>query len=138
VAIVLPLADLSGLPADRRDREAVRLAGAEGMRPFDLALGPLLRATLLRLQGGKEGEREPEHALLLNLHHITSDGWSTGVLVREMAALYTAHASGAAGSPGGGSSSPGLRRSSNCPPTGRGRRCRPCAAGTGRSPCRRA
>jgi amino acid adenylation domain-containing protein len=98
VAIVPPLADLSALPAGRRDREAVRLAGAEVMRPFDLARGPLFRATLLRLQVGNEGG-EPEHALLLNLHHITSDGWSTGVLVREMAALYTAHASGAAGSP---------------------------------------
>ncbi len=103
VAVVPPLVDLSGLPGDgrdhrgyrshrshrsHRDREAVRLAGAEVLRPFDLARGPLLRATLLRLRGGDAGE-EPEHALLLNLHHITSDGWSTGVLVREMAALYS-------------------------------------------------
>jgi amino acid adenylation domain-containing protein len=78
----LPAVDLAGLPAAAREREAARLAG-EAAWPFDLARGPLLRTTLLRL-GGRE------HGLLLDLHHIVSDGWSVGVLVREIGALYAA------------------------------------------------
>ena len=79
----LPVVDLQGLPAEARDEAARRLARAELGRPFDLARGPLLRATLLRL--------EPQrHAGLLTMHHIASDGWSQGVLVRELAALYRA------------------------------------------------
>ncbi|HEX3131505.1 MAG TPA: non-ribosomal peptide synthase/polyketide synthase, partial [Thermoanaerobaculia bacterium] len=53
----------------------------EARQPFDLAEGPLLRATLVRLA-------EAEHVLFLNIHHIVADGWSLGVLVREVAALY--------------------------------------------------
>jgi amino acid adenylation domain-containing protein len=78
----LPAVDLAGLPAAAREREAARLAG-EAAWPFDLARGPLLRTTLLRLGG-------QEHGLLLDLHHIVSDGWSAGVLVREIGALYAA------------------------------------------------
>jgi amino acid adenylation domain-containing protein/FkbM family methyltransferase len=77
----LPVLDLSGLPEDRAQAEAVRLAEAEAQRPFDLAAGPLFRTTLLRL--GAE-----EHVLLGSMHHIVSDAWSVGVLVREVAALY--------------------------------------------------
>ena len=65
---------------------AERIA-AEARRPFDLARGPLLRAGLWRLG-------ETEHVLLLALHHIVSDGWSLGVLVREVTALYPAFAAG--------------------------------------------
>ncbi|WP_164014709.1 non-ribosomal peptide synthetase [Pyxidicoccus trucidator] len=79
--------DLEPLPADERQHEARRLAREEALRPFDLANGPLLRALLLRLA-------EDEHVLLLTLHHIVSDGWSMGVLVQEVAALYTAFSSG--------------------------------------------
>jgi acyl carrier protein len=79
----LPAADLAGLPAAAREREAARLSLAEAARPFDLSRGPLLRATLLRLAPGR-------HELLLTFHHIVSDGWSMGVLVREMGALYAA------------------------------------------------
>jgi hypothetical protein len=73
--------DLSGLEAP----EAVARveAGLEVRRPFDLARGPLLRVVVLRL--GPE-----THVLLLTLHHIVSDGWSVGVLVREFTALYAA------------------------------------------------
>ncbi len=78
-----PQVDLSGLPADRREAEAQRLAGGEGRRPFDLARGPLLRGTLLRLS------RE-DHVLLFNMHHIVADGWSIGLMLRELAALYPA------------------------------------------------
>jgi pristinamycin I synthase-3/4 len=77
----LPRIDLSALPAGPRGAEARRLAQAEAERPFDLAAGPLLRAALLLLA-------EREHALLLAMHHIVSDGWSMGVLVREITALY--------------------------------------------------
>ncbi|MBZ4410591.1 non-ribosomal peptide synthase/polyketide synthase, partial [Myxococcus sp. XM-1-1-1] len=76
--------DLTSLTnAKEREAETVRLALEEARRPFDLLSGPLARALLLKLG-------EQEHALVLNMHHIVSDGWSTGVLVREMAALYAA------------------------------------------------
>jgi amino acid adenylation domain-containing protein/thioester reductase-like protein len=75
----LPLIDLSGLPDP--DGELKRLARAEAERPFDLAAGPLLRSSLVRL--GRE-----EHALLLVLHHIVTDGWSNALLLAEIAALY--------------------------------------------------
>ncbi|HSK75928.1 MAG TPA: amino acid adenylation domain-containing protein, partial [Thermoanaerobaculia bacterium] len=90
-AFSLPRIDLRHLPAGERQAEARRLAGEEGARPFDLARGPL-RATLLRIAEGAEGEAE--HALLLAMHHIASDGWSMGVLIREMAVLYGAFAAG--------------------------------------------
>jgi amino acid adenylation domain-containing protein len=73
--------DLQGLPADRREAEARRLAAEEAAAPFDLARGPLLRSRLLRLAAG-------DHILLLTIHHIVSDGWSLGVLVRDMLELY--------------------------------------------------
>ncbi len=76
----LPLVDLRALGRTAGD-EADRLAGEEAGRPFDLARGPLVRARLLRLADG-------EHLLVLNLHHIVADGWSMGVLVGELAALY--------------------------------------------------
>ncbi|HVR96049.1 MAG TPA: amino acid adenylation domain-containing protein, partial [Thermoanaerobaculia bacterium] len=85
--------DLRGLPGAARERELARLAGEEALRPFDLTHGPLLRATLVHLAGS--GERE-EGALLLTLHHIVSDGWSTGILVRDVGAIYGALLAGTA------------------------------------------
>ncbi len=79
-ACALPVVDLARLDA-AAEAEAVRLCDEELALPFDLAAGPLLRATLLRL--GAE-----QHVLLLTLHHIISDGWSNGVLVRELTAAY--------------------------------------------------
>ncbi|HEX7238763.1 MAG TPA: amino acid adenylation domain-containing protein, partial [Longimicrobiaceae bacterium] len=79
--VPLPVIDLRSLPGPRREAEAVRLAGREALRPFDLARGPLLRSTLLRLA-------DDEHALLFTMHHVVSDGWSMDVLVREVSALY--------------------------------------------------
>ena len=61
----------------------MQFAAEEAQRGFDLIRGPLLRANLLRM--GDE-----EHILLVTIHHIVSDGWSMGVLVREVAALYDA------------------------------------------------
>jgi amino acid adenylation domain-containing protein len=77
----LPLVDLGGLPAAHCEREAEVLVRAEARRPFDVGRGPLLRALLLRLAPA-------EHRLVLNLHHLIGDGWSIGVLVRELVALY--------------------------------------------------
>ncbi|WP_172844422.1 non-ribosomal peptide synthetase [Tumebacillus algifaecis] len=61
----------------------------EAAEPFDLERGPLIRAQLLRVA-------EADHVLLLNMHHIVSDGWSLEVLRREFAALYTAFVEGQA------------------------------------------
>ncbi|HSK80236.1 MAG TPA: condensation domain-containing protein, partial [Thermoanaerobaculia bacterium] len=79
----LPVVDLAGLQETPREMQALALAGEEAGRPFDLARGPMLRGVLLRLTGA-------DHVLALTLHHIASDGWSMGVLVREVAALYAA------------------------------------------------
>ncbi|HEX7239949.1 MAG TPA: amino acid adenylation domain-containing protein, partial [Longimicrobiaceae bacterium] len=84
---VLPVADLSALPAEARGREAHRLAVEDARRPFDLSRGPLLRAALARLA-------DDDSLLLVNLHHVVSDGWSMGVLVREVSALYGAFSRG--------------------------------------------
>ncbi|HEX8439998.1 condensation domain-containing protein, partial [Archangium sp.] len=84
---VLHVENLSGLPAARREEEARARVGAEARRPFDLGRDLMLRASLLRLA-------EREHVLVVNMHHIASDGWSVGVLMRELAALYEAHARG--------------------------------------------
>src|SRR6185436_11440812 len=79
----LPRIDLSALPDSGREAEAARLVAAEAVRPFDLQTGPLLRAALLRI--GMD-----DHLALLLCHHIVVDGWSVGVLLGELAALYTA------------------------------------------------
>ncbi len=79
----LPVIDLSGLTEAGREPELRRLTRSEAVRPFDLAAAPPMRATVLR--AGEE-----EHLVLFTLHHIVSDGWSTGVLVREIGTLYTA------------------------------------------------
>jgi acyl carrier protein len=87
LTIKLPVVDLRKLPASERETEVRRLVTAEAQRPFDLSQGPLLRGTVLRL--GDE-----EHVGLLTMHHIVSDGWSTGILVREVATLYVAFCAG--------------------------------------------
>ncbi len=85
--MALEVEDLGAFAEAEREVEARRLAGAEAQRPFDLAAGPLLRVRLLRLA-------EDEHVLLLTMHHIVTDGWSMGVLVKEVAALYEAYLKG--------------------------------------------
>ena len=86
-AVALPVIDLSELPENDREAEALRLAAADSRRPFNLEHGPLLRTSLLRLS-------EEDHVLLLNTHHIISDAWSTAVFVRELTALYEAFSLG--------------------------------------------
>ena len=85
----IPRVDLGALPRAAVEAEALRVAKEAAERPFDLGGGDLLRLTLLRLNG--EGS---DHAALFVLHHIISDGWSTGVLVREVMAIYEAFAAG--------------------------------------------
>jgi amino acid adenylation domain-containing protein len=77
-ARLLPVVDLTGL---KLEAEVPRLRDEEASRAFDLAAGPLLRAALLRLAPDR-------HVLLLTLHHIVSDGWSNGVLTRDLTDLY--------------------------------------------------
>ncbi|HKH48908.1 MAG TPA: amino acid adenylation domain-containing protein [Thermoanaerobaculia bacterium] len=79
----VPLLDFGGLPPERRDAELARIGDLSARAPFDLAAGPLLRLTLVRLSAAGD-----DHALLLCMHHIISDGWSVGVFVGEMATLY--------------------------------------------------
>jgi amino acid adenylation domain-containing protein len=86
-AIPLPVTSLTLLPAGERDATLQKLAVAAGREPIDLAKGPLLRARLFEL--GAE-----DHVLLLIVHHIVSDGWSNGILNRELTALYRAFADG--------------------------------------------
>ena len=84
----LPVIDLGSLPKPRRSAESTRVLGSESRRGFELSRGPLLRARILVL-----GARE--RVLFLSLHHIVSDGWSTGILIRELSALYEAAVAGA-------------------------------------------
>ncbi|MGI2908929.1 condensation domain-containing protein, partial [Tolypothrix sp. VBCCA 56010] len=79
----LQVVDLQQLDQTQREITCQQLAISEASRPFDLAVDPLVRASLLKL-----GEKE--HVLLVVMHHIVSDGWSIGVLVRELAAVYQA------------------------------------------------
>jgi amino acid adenylation domain-containing protein len=79
----LPVADLSALPAERRTAEAARLGRLAALLPFDLARGPLVRALLVR-------HTPEEHDLVAVMHHIVSDGWSTGVMIGELGELYAA------------------------------------------------
>jgi len=94
VQVIHPTADLTlsvvtfeDLSEPQKESECQRLATEAARRPFDLAHGPLFRATLLRLGA-------QEHVLLLNMHHIVTDGWSLGVLFRELSALYAAFSNG--------------------------------------------
>jgi amino acid adenylation domain-containing protein len=75
---------------DSPESAAYRAGAEEALRPFDLAAGPLFRVRLFRLL-------EKEHILLVVMHHIISDGWSMGVMMRELLAHYeAAHAGRAA------------------------------------------
>ena len=85
----LPLTDLRILPETARTAEAEALLAAEAAQPFDLGRGPLLRVRLLQL-------KDEEYLLLATVHHIAADGWSVGVLIQELAALYGVYERGEA------------------------------------------
>jgi acyl-CoA synthetase (AMP-forming)/AMP-acid ligase II/2-polyprenyl-3-methyl-5-hydroxy-6-metoxy-1,4-benzoquinol methylase len=80
----LPLIDLQELTTEERELKTRSLIVAETGAPFDLSVSPLLRATLLKLAAD-------DHVLVVTMHHIISDGWSMGVLIREVTALYAAY-----------------------------------------------
>lgn len=75
--------DLSGLPEGARESELARLLDAVAREPFDMARGPLLRAGLFRLS-------DDRHVFALTMHHIVSDGWSMGIILRELEEFYAA------------------------------------------------
>jgi amino acid adenylation domain-containing protein len=85
----LEVTDLGTLTPAEREEIVRSMAADDAAEPFDLAKGPLVRARLLRFG-------EAEHVLLFTMHHIVSDIWTMGVLVRELAALYAAFARGEA------------------------------------------
>ena len=88
LALDVPFDDLRGLPAEAREAEAVRLATADALRPFDVARGPLLRARLARLA-------DDDSRVYLTLHHAIFDGYSLyQIVVPELAALYAAALTG--------------------------------------------
>ncbi len=76
--------DLTSLPDNDKQDKAYQLASAEALQPFDLNTGPLLRVRLIRLHND-------EHVIIFTLHHTVTDGWSMGVLVREVITLYQAY-----------------------------------------------
>ncbi len=85
--VTLGIVDLERHAAADRDRVAWQIVREEAQRPFDLARGPLFRPVLLRLE-------PDEHELLVSVHHIVADGWSLGILARELDALYEASVAG--------------------------------------------
>lgn len=87
VTVSLPIVDLRELSEAQRQAKIQQLTASECQRPFNLAQAPLLRCTLLHVG-------EQKHIVLFTIHHIVADGWSMGVFVRELAALYAAFSVG--------------------------------------------
>ncbi|MBE9103496.1 LLM class flavin-dependent oxidoreductase [Nostoc cf. edaphicum LEGE 07299] len=87
ISLSLPTINLEELTEVNQEAEIKKLVIQEIQRPFNLSQAPLLRATLLRL-------KETEHILVFTMHHIISDGWSMGVLIEEVTALYEAFSKG--------------------------------------------
>ncbi|MEM7758012.1 MAG: condensation domain-containing protein, partial [Cyanobacteria bacterium P01_A01_bin.40] len=85
--LALPILNWRQLEEEEKETEIQRLANDEAQQPFDLAQGPLIRITLVRLA-------DTEYVALLTMHHIVSDAWSMGVLVRELSTLYEVFATG--------------------------------------------
>jgi amino acid adenylation domain-containing protein/non-ribosomal peptide synthase protein (TIGR01720 family) len=86
-AVPVPVTDLSALPAESREAETTALAQREARTPIALSAAPLLRLSLLRLAADS-------WVLLVTLHHIVADGWSAGLLIREIMTLYAARLAG--------------------------------------------
>ncbi|MEG3908709.1 amino acid adenylation domain-containing protein [Microcoleus sp. w2-18bC1] len=81
LTLTVPVVDLSNLPASDREIEFQRLATEQAHKPFDLVSEPLIQGTVLKLT-------KTEHIFLLRTHHIVWDGWSLGIMWRELAAFY--------------------------------------------------
>ncbi len=82
-AVTVPVVDLRSLPVEERETEVQRHIINQGRLAFDLAHGPLIRITLLRLD-------EEEHVLVLAEHHLIHDGWTQGVLMRDFVTIFSA------------------------------------------------
>jgi hypothetical protein len=78
---------LQALAEDKKQQEVQNLAVLEAQKPFDLVRNLLIRASLLQVS-------ETDHMILLTMHYIVSDGWSTGIFIKETTALYTAFSQG--------------------------------------------
>jgi amino acid adenylation domain-containing protein len=87
LTLKLAVVGLQEYPITKQEAEVLRLAVQEAQLLFNLAQGPLLRATLLHLS-------EQQYVLLFTMHHIVSDGWSIGLLIKEVTALYEAFRKG--------------------------------------------
>ncbi len=83
LTLTLPVIDLQELPEPLQQQQIQKIATENAQQSFDLSRDSLLRITLLKLA-------EKQHIFLLTIHHIVSDGWSTGIFIREVAALYEA------------------------------------------------
>ena len=81
------LIDLSRVDLHERESKTVDLATAEAVKPFNLREGPLLRCSVIR-------RGFADNVLLLSMHHIVSDGWSMGILARELTTLYQSYSLG--------------------------------------------
>jgi amino acid adenylation domain-containing protein len=87
LTLALPVIDLRQLEEAQRQPEIQRLSIEQSQRPFDLVNGPLLRWMLLQIS-------DREHVLLFSIHHTVFDGWSSGIITRELSALYQAFSKG--------------------------------------------
>ncbi|MBW4597355.1 MAG: amino acid adenylation domain-containing protein [Brasilonema angustatum HA4187-MV1] len=83
----LSIIDCEDLPTSEKEIVTQQLVQKQAQQPFNLADEPLVRATLVVLS-------DTEHALLVYIHHIVSDGWSMGVFIQELASLYNAYSQG--------------------------------------------
>ena len=87
LSLLIPVTDLRNSPEAHREAEIERICAAEATRLFNLEKGPLIRVGLLRID-------ESQYLLMLTLHHIICDGWSIGVVMRELQQLYAAISEG--------------------------------------------
>lgn len=87
LSLTLPGLDLRELPEAEQRAKTLHLIAEEVRRAFDLSRGPLMRLILIRLT-------EDEYLLLLVIHHLVFDGWSTSILARELSSLYEAYSGG--------------------------------------------
>ncbi len=87
LAVSLRFIDLTSCPVEEREAKSHRLLAREASEPFDLTRGPLIRATLLRLD-------QEQHIFLVVMHHITSDGWSLVLFFEELSSIYDASCRG--------------------------------------------
>ena len=85
--IELPIIALDHIPSHELQKQVASVLQEDAQTPFNLEVGPLVRAKLLRLG-------EQENVLMVTMHHIASDDWSMGILVRELTALYRAFSAG--------------------------------------------